>query len=102
MSRVHPQQHKQPTNTTTMVMEPFAPPAVWIWWIHDVQVVGSLAHIFSKATVEGFSSIQYINVESNIFVLTLCLIEFGLVRRQQWWPKRHPLLPAAAHNTQLD
>jgi hypothetical protein len=28
-SRVHPQQHKQPTNTTTMVMEPLAPPAVW-------------------------------------------------------------------------
>jgi hypothetical protein len=26
MSRVHPQQHKQPTNTTTMVMEPLAPP----------------------------------------------------------------------------
>jgi hypothetical protein len=26
-SRVHPQQHKQPTNTTTMVMEPLAPPA---------------------------------------------------------------------------
>jgi hypothetical protein len=30
MSRVHPQQHKQPTNTTNMVMEPLAPPAVWI------------------------------------------------------------------------
>jgi hypothetical protein len=29
-SRVHPQQHKQPTNTTTMVMEPLAPPAAWI------------------------------------------------------------------------
>jgi hypothetical protein len=24
MSQVHPQQHKQPTNTTTMVMEPLA------------------------------------------------------------------------------
>jgi hypothetical protein len=24
-SRVHPQQHKQPTNTTTMVMDPLAP-----------------------------------------------------------------------------
>jgi hypothetical protein len=30
MSRVHPQQHKQQTNTTTMVMEPLAPPAAWI------------------------------------------------------------------------
>jgi hypothetical protein len=29
-SRVNPQQHKQPTNTTTMVMEPLAPPAAWI------------------------------------------------------------------------
>jgi hypothetical protein len=30
MSRVNPHQHKQPTNTTTMVMEPLAPPAAWI------------------------------------------------------------------------
>jgi hypothetical protein len=31
MSQVHPQQHKkQPTNTTTMVMELLAPPAMWI------------------------------------------------------------------------
>jgi hypothetical protein len=29
-SQVNPQQHKQPTNTTTMVMEPLIPPAVWI------------------------------------------------------------------------
>ena len=29
-SRVHPLQHKQQTNTTTMVMEPLAPPAAWI------------------------------------------------------------------------
>ncbi len=29
-SRVNPQQHNQPTNTTTMVMEPLAPPAAWI------------------------------------------------------------------------
>jgi hypothetical protein len=29
-SPVHPQQHKQPTNTTTMVMELLAPPAAWI------------------------------------------------------------------------
>jgi hypothetical protein len=29
-SRVHPQQHKQPTNTATMVMEPLATPAAWI------------------------------------------------------------------------
>jgi hypothetical protein len=57
-SRVHPQQHKQPTNTTTMVMEPLAPPAAWIQWIHNIRVAGGLAHIFSKAAVEGFSSIQ--------------------------------------------
>jgi hypothetical protein len=39
-SQIHPQQHKQPTNTTTMVMEPLAPPAEWVlddttppeWW----------------------------------------------------------------------
>ncbi len=73
-SRVHPQQHKQLTNTTTMVMEPLAPPAVWIQWIHAIQVTGGLAHIFSKVAVEGLSSIQWINVESNIFVSTLCLI----------------------------
>jgi hypothetical protein len=30
MSRVYQQQHKQPTNTTTMVMELLAPPAAWI------------------------------------------------------------------------
>jgi hypothetical protein len=29
-SQVNPQQHKQPANTTTMVMEPLAPPAGWI------------------------------------------------------------------------
>jgi hypothetical protein len=53
-SRVHPQQHKQPTNTTTMVMEPLAPPAAWIQLIHDVRVAGGLAHMFSKTAVEGF------------------------------------------------
>jgi hypothetical protein len=29
-SQVYPQQHKQTTNITTMVMEPPAPPVVWI------------------------------------------------------------------------
>ncbi len=57
-SRVHPQQHKQPTNATTMVMELLAPPAVWIQWYHTAQVVGSLAHSFFEAAVEGFSYIQ--------------------------------------------
>jgi hypothetical protein len=57
-SRVHPQQHKQPTNITTMVMELLAPPAAWIQSIYNVRVVGGLARIFSKAAVEGFSSIQ--------------------------------------------
>jgi hypothetical protein len=28
--RVHPQQHKQQTNTTTILMELLAPPAAWI------------------------------------------------------------------------
>jgi hypothetical protein len=49
--------------------------------------------IFSKATVEGFSQIQKINVEINIFASILCLM-------QQWWPNWHPLLLAAAHNIQ--
>jgi hypothetical protein len=30
MSQAHPQQHKQPKNTTTMVMELLTPPAAWI------------------------------------------------------------------------
>ncbi len=55
MSRVYPQQHKQPTNTTTMVMVPLAPPAAWIQWIHATQGAGSLVHSFYKAAVEGFS-----------------------------------------------
>jgi hypothetical protein len=55
MSRVHPQQHKQQTNTTTMVMEPLAPPAVWIQLIHTAQVAGGLAHSFLEAVVNGFS-----------------------------------------------
>jgi hypothetical protein len=49
MSQVHPQQHKQPTNTTTtLVMDQ----------IHAAPGAGGLAHSFSKAAVEGFSSIQ--------------------------------------------
>jgi hypothetical protein len=54
MSRVHPQQHKQPKKTTTTVMELLASPAAWIQQIHAVRVAGSLAHIFSKVAVEGF------------------------------------------------
>ena len=76
-SRVNPQQHKQPTNITIMVMEPLAPPAAWIQWIYTVRVAGGLAHSFFKAAVEGFSSIQWINVESNIFASNLCLINLG-------------------------
>jgi hypothetical protein len=53
-SWVHPQQHKQPTNTTTMMMEPLTPPAAWIQWIHAAQGAGSYGHSFSKAAVEGF------------------------------------------------
>ncbi len=54
-SHVHPQQHKQPTNTTTMAMEPLAPPAAWIQSIHADRGAGGLAHSFSEAAVEEFS-----------------------------------------------
>jgi hypothetical protein len=54
MSRVHQQQHKQPTNTTTMVMEPLTPPAAWIRWIHTFRVVSGLAHICFDAAVKEF------------------------------------------------
>jgi hypothetical protein len=54
MSQVNPQQHKQPTNTTTIVMEPLAPSAAWIKLIHTVRVAGGLAHVCSKAAVKGF------------------------------------------------
>jgi hypothetical protein len=37
-----------------------------------------------------------------MFVSALCLIEFGLVRRQQWWPKRHPSSLAGAQNIVID
>jgi hypothetical protein len=53
-SGVHPQQPKQQTNTTTMVMEPLTPPAAWIWWFHAAQGAGGLAHILSKVAIEGF------------------------------------------------
>ncbi len=55
-----------------MVMEPLAPPAAWTWWIHATWRVGGLTHIFSEAAIEGFSLIQKIIVEINIFVSTLC------------------------------
>jgi hypothetical protein len=45
---------KQPTNTTTMVMEPFAPPAAWIQQYRTTQGAGGLAHVLSKAAVKGF------------------------------------------------
>jgi hypothetical protein len=54
MSQVNPQQHKQPTNTTTMVVEPLSPPAVWIQSIHATRGAGGFAHTLSKAAVEGF------------------------------------------------
>ncbi len=57
-SQVYPQQRKQPINTTTMVMEPLAPPAAWIWWIHVTWRAGGLAHILSEAALEEFSLIQ--------------------------------------------
>ncbi len=54
MSQVNPQQHKQTTNTTTMMVEPFAPPAAWVQQIHAAQEAGRLAHILSKAAAKGF------------------------------------------------
>jgi hypothetical protein len=58
-SQVHPQQHKkQPTKTTTMVMEPLAPPAAWIQLYHATQGAGGLVHVLSKAAVKGFCLIR--------------------------------------------
>jgi hypothetical protein len=37
-----------------MVVDPLAPPAVWIQWIHAAQGAGGLVHILSKAAVKGF------------------------------------------------
>jgi hypothetical protein len=53
-SQVHPQQHKQPTNTTTMVMELLAPPAALIQWFHAARGAGGIVHILSKIAIEGF------------------------------------------------
>ncbi len=61
MSGVHPQQHKKPTNTTTMVMEPLAKTAAWIQWIHTAQGAGGLAHSFSEAAVEGL--VEFIKLQ---------------------------------------
>ncbi len=52
MSQIYPQQHKQTTNITTMVMDLIASPAVWILWIHAARVVGGLAHTLFKAAVK--------------------------------------------------
>jgi hypothetical protein len=61
-------------NTIIMVAEPLAPPAASIQQVHAAQVVGSLAHVFSKAAVEEFCKNQWITVEINTFLSTLCLI----------------------------
>jgi hypothetical protein len=53
-SRIHPQQHKQTTKITTMMMEPLAPPVVSILWIHATQAAGGLAHMLSEAAGKGF------------------------------------------------
>ncbi len=60
------------------------------------------ACLFQGRCLKGFDRINKINVEINIFIPTLCLIELGLVRWKQWWPKRHPLSLAAANNIRLD
>jgi hypothetical protein len=46
------------TNITTMVMEPLAPPAVWILRIHAARMAGGLEHILSKAANKGFCYIH--------------------------------------------
>ena len=40
-------------NTITMMVEPLAPPAAWIWWIRVVGGVGGPPHIFSNAAVNA-------------------------------------------------
>ncbi len=47
---------------------------------------------------------ESINWDRNqyFFLLTLCFIELGFNRLQQWWRKRHPLLVVAANNIRLD
>ncbi len=102
-SQVHPQQHKQPTNTTTMVMETLAPPVAWIWWSHAARVAGGLVHSIFEAAVKGFSWIQKKNnVKINVFVSTSMLNWCWLVRQGQWWSKRHPLLSVDAQNIVID
>jgi hypothetical protein len=49
------------------------------------------------AAIEGFCLIHYINVAIIYLCWPLCLIEFCLIRRRQWWPKRRPLSLAAAN-----
>ena len=44
--------HKQHDKHITMVVEPLAPPAAWIWWTHAAWGVGGLAHDRSDASVE--------------------------------------------------
>jgi hypothetical protein len=52
-SRVHPQQHKQPTNTTTVVMEPLAPPAAWIHDTMPPKVQAALRIHFPRPLLKG-------------------------------------------------
>jgi hypothetical protein len=45
------QKARQHDNNITIV-EPFAPPAVWIWWIHAAGGAGGLPHDFSVAAIK--------------------------------------------------
>jgi len=40
-------------NIITMVLEPLAPSATWIWWIPATWRVGGLAHVLCKAAVKA-------------------------------------------------
>ncbi len=57
-------------NTITMVAEPLAPPAVWIWWTHTTGGVDGLAQTLFKAAVGPFSYNQKIKVVINLFQST--------------------------------
>ena len=46
------QQHDKQHHHSAIV-EPFAPPVVWIWWIHATGGVGGLPYDFSDAAIEA-------------------------------------------------
>jgi hypothetical protein len=51
-------QHKDLTNTITMVVEPPTPRVAWIWWTHAAWGVDGLAHDFSNDAIKVIEQIQ--------------------------------------------